>query len=248
MTPIRSGRYEYRYSSLIHLRQRLKLKQREMAKLLDIPANTLSRWENGATKPDAESLAAIYSLAKEHGVTPEFFHRRKPVAKQTKGRSRLIVLWDFQFVPVAWNQLDEILNWVGNQLTKRFGRASYRLLKAFAWESQANETDKLIEAGWRIFEDNEDLIDEIYDHAKSDCGQDPEDTTLVLIAADEAYAELVKELKAQGVRVHLISPPQKCDQPLLDAVGSRRRIPLPEYYSPPIGTRVRNFVSQLIGG
>lgn len=245
MTPAKPGRYEYRHSSLIQVRQALKLKQREMAKLLDIPANTLSRWENGATTPDAESLAAIYSLGREHGVTPEFFHRRKATAKQTKGRSRLIVLWDFQYVEVSSRQLDEIADWVDRELNNRFGRASYRLFKAFAWNNQANTTDELIEKGWRIFEDSEDLFDEVYDHAKSDCGQDPEDTTLVLIALDEEYSELVKELKKQSVRVYLITPPGNYDQSLVEAVGQRRWILLPDTYSAPFGMRARKLVRRV---
>ena len=244
MAPIKPGRYEYRPSSLIHLRQKLNLKQKEMAKLLDIPPNTLSRWENGASTPDAESLAAIYSLAKDKKVTPEFFHRRKATAKQTKGRSRLIVLWDFQYVAVSSQQLDEIVGWVDSQLNKRFGSASYRLFKAFAWGHQTNTTDELVEKGWRVFEDNDDLIGEIYDHAKSDCGHDPEDTTVVLIALHEDYAELVAELKKQNVRVYLITPPNNFDESLVDAVGRRRWIPLPDGYSTPLGTQARNLVRQ----
>ncbi len=242
MTPIKPGRYEYRPSSLIQLRQKLKLKQREMAKLLEIPPNTLSRWENGASTPDAKSLAAIYSLAKEKKVTPEFFHRRKATAKQSKGQSRLVVLWDFQYVEVSWNQLDQIADWVQAEISKRFGGASHRLFKAFAWEQHGNATDRLAEKGWRIFEDSEDLKDEIYEHAKSDCGHDPKDTTLVLIARDLEYRELVKELKQQGVRVYVITPPANYDGALVEAGGQKRWIRLPNTYSAPFYMRSRRSI------
>ena len=244
MTPIKTGRYEYRPSSLIQLRQKLKLKQKEMAKLLEIPPNTLSRWENGASTPDAESLAAIYSIAMEKKVKPEFFHRTQATAKQTKGRSRLIVLWDFQYVAVSSQQLDEIVDWVDGQLNKRFGRASYRLFKAFAWGHQSSTTDELAEKGWRVFEDNQDLIGDIHVQAKSDCGHDPEDTTVVLIALHEEYAGLVAELKKQNVRVYLITPPNNYDESLVNVVGRRRWIPLPNNYSTPLGTQARNLVRQ----
>lgn len=246
MTPIKPGRYEYRPSSLIQLRQKLKLKQREMANLLEIPPNTLSRWENGATKPDAESLAAIYSLAKEKGETPEFFRRRKAIAKKSKSQSRLVVLWDFQYVEVSWHQLDQITDWVQGELNKRFGSASHRLFKAFAWDRHGSTTEQLAQKGWRIFEDNEDLFDDIYDHAKSDCGHDPKDTTLVLIASDEEYAELVADLKKQGVRVYVITPPTIYDRSLVEAVGKRRWIQLPTTYSAPFGMRTRKLVRNMI--
>ena len=246
MTPINPGRYEYRPTSLIQLRQKLKLKQREMAKLLGIPPNTLSRWENGASTPDAKSLAAIYSLAREKEVTPEFFHRRKATPKKSKGQSRLVVLWDFQYVEVSSHQLDEIADWIQGELNKRFGNASHRLFKAFAWDHHSNATDQLAQKGWRIFEDNEDLIDDIYDQAKSDCGHDPKDTTLVLIALDEEYAELVTELKKQGVRVYVITPPNTYDGSLVEAVGKKRWITLPSTYSTPFTMRTRKLVRNII--
>ena len=246
MTPIKPGRYEYRPSYLIQLRQKLKLKQREMAKLLEIPPNTLSRWENGASTPDAKSLAAIYSLAMAKNVTPEFFHRRKATAKQSKSQSRLVVLWDFQYVEVSWHQLDQIADWIQGELNRRFGSTSHRLFKAFAWDQHSSTTERLAQKGWRVFEDNEDLFDDIYDHAKSDCGHDPKDTTLVLIASDEEYAELVTDLKKQGVRVYVITPPTIYDRSLVETVGNKRWITLPTSYSAPIGMRTRKIVRTVI--
>jgi transcriptional regulator with XRE-family HTH domain len=62
MTPINQGLYEFKKESLIELRKTMGVSQSKMAELLGVPANTLSRWETGATVPDASSLAAIYSL------------------------------------------------------------------------------------------------------------------------------------------------------------------------------------------
>ena len=242
MTPIKAGKYEYRPSSLIQLRQKLKLKQKEMAKQLGIPPNTLSRWENGASTPDAESLAAIYSLAMERKVEPEFFHRRKATPRKSANQSHLVVLWDFQYVEVSWNQLDQIESWVKSELNKRFGSASHRLFKAFVWDQRGSTTEGLAQKGWRIFEDDEDLFDDIYDQAKSDCGHDPEDTTLVLIACDEEYAELIAELKQQGVRVYVITPPNTYDGALVKAVDKKQWIQLPDTYSAPFYMRSRRSI------
>lgn len=78
MTPISQGMYEFKNESLIEMRKRMGIAQSKMAELLGIPANTLSRWETGNTVPDASALAAIYSLAKEHGLSdiPQFFSIR----------------------------------------------------------------------------------------------------------------------------------------------------------------------------
>ncbi len=233
MTPIKKGKYEFRPSSLIKLRQDMKLKQKTMAQMLDIPANTLSRWETGSTTPDAEALAAIHSLAKERGATPEFFQRRKLDPKPSKGRSRLIVTWDFQQVGVYGPQLEDMDSFVRSQLNKRFPQASYRLLKAFAWESQSEQTDLLDELGWKVFEDDDKLVHNVFDDAKSDCGQEPEDTTFVLIAKDDVYDELIKELKERRVQVYLMTPPGPNSEVLAAAVPKKRRIVLPEHYSYP---------------
>ena len=73
MTPNKRPIYEFKKESLIEVRQQLGISQGRMAELLGKPANTLSRWETGSTVPDAESLALIYSLARENGVEPPSF-------------------------------------------------------------------------------------------------------------------------------------------------------------------------------
>ena len=70
MVPTKGGRYEYRPASIVTLRKQLGQTQAQMAKQLGIPPNTLSRWETGTTTPDAESLAALYSLGTAQGAVP----------------------------------------------------------------------------------------------------------------------------------------------------------------------------------
>jgi transcriptional regulator with XRE-family HTH domain len=79
MNPINDGMYEFNKEALIEIRKLMSVSQGKMAELLGVPPNTLSRWETGVTVPDGVALAAIYSIAKEHGVTnpPPFFAIRK---------------------------------------------------------------------------------------------------------------------------------------------------------------------------
>ena len=228
MAPVKKGKFEYRPESLVELRHQMGLKQTKMADLLGIPANTLSRWETGATTPDAESLAAVHSVAMERGTTPEFFQRRRRTPKPSKGRSRLLVMWNYQSVSTMSNRVRDLATWVREHLDDRFPHASHQWFKAFGRTYQAAETDELSSLGWRIWEDDEDLDDEITAQAKSDCGQEPEDTILVLITWDGEYESLIADLHSQGVLVYLLTPSQGYSQHLVDAVGEQRWLQFPQ--------------------
>ena len=232
MAPIKAGKYAYRPESLVELRKRLELKQAKMAGLLEISANTLSRWETGATTPDAESLAAIHSIAMEQGIVPEFFQRRRPAPKPSKEKSRLLVMWNFQSVSTQPNQVQDLVTWIRSELDDRFAPPSYQWFKAFAWKNQAAATDELLSLGWRIWEDDEDLGDEIIAQAMSDCGQEPEDTVLVLIAKDGEYGKLIADLHSKGVLVYLITPSHSYSQNLVNAVGEQQWIQFPPWLGP----------------
>ena len=219
MTPGTSDRYEYRHQSLVELRAELKLKQSKMAELLGVPANTLSRWETGATKPDAESLAKFYSVAMERGITPEFFRRRRPQPRATKERTRLLVMWDFQSSGVGAKGVPSLVSRVKARLDKRFPTASHRLFKAFAGQNQTAATDELMKSGWRVWDDDGDMDRELIAQAKSDCGHEPNDTTLVLIAKGGGYAGLISDLQKQGAQVYLLAPDDNPSKRLVKSVG-----------------------------
>src|SRR5512136_1579172 len=89
MTPTKEGTYEFDRESLTEIRKRMGVSQSKMADLLGVPANTLSRWETGVTVPDGTSLAAVYSVAKEHGIDPPSFivMRRNPIALKISSKS-----------------------------------------------------------------------------------------------------------------------------------------------------------------
>ena len=227
MAPIKAGKYEYRPETLAGLRQQLALKQAKMAEFLGIPANTLSRWETGATTPDAEALASIYSLALERGVTPNFFKTEKTQSKPSAGRATLLAMWDFQNVGIATHQVESVNSTILVEIHKRFPGASHRLFKAFANPHQSSATDALQALGWRVWEDDEDLDEEIVAQAKSDCGHDPKDTVLVLITQDGDYLDLIRELRGHGVEVHLYTRQQGFNQSLVQMVPKGHWMKLP---------------------
>jgi transcriptional regulator with XRE-family HTH domain len=70
---IKQGLYEFKKESLIEIRKVMEISQSKMAELLGVDEHTVSRWEAGVTVPDITSLAAIYSLARGHGIDPPFF-------------------------------------------------------------------------------------------------------------------------------------------------------------------------------
>ncbi len=196
-------RYEFRAHSLVDLRAELNLKQKQMAALIGVPQNTLSRWETGATAPDALSLAKIYGIAQERGKAVEFFVRRRPMAKKTNKRTRLLVFWDFQNVGAATNKVKDVNEKIRSALQARFGGASFQIFKAFGGLNQSKATDVLDELDWRVWEDDIDMDEELISQARSDGGQEPEETILVLIAKDGGYAEVIGDLREQGVDVYL---------------------------------------------
>ncbi len=219
MTPVKAGRFEYDPDSIISLRKQMKLSQAATAKRLGVSVNTLSRWETGATIPDANSLAALFSLGAQHGTPPTFFRRRPSTAKPSKGRSRLIVVWDFQNVALHPGQVADGDRRIRAELERRFAGASERLFKAFASPNQDAASELLNERGWRVFEDEDDIDADLASQAKSDCGQEPADTELVLIATDGGYAELVVELRERRVSVHLLCVGKPVSTRLRRAVG-----------------------------
>ena len=227
MAPARPGKYQFRPDSIVRLRKRMNLTQTKMAELIGVPVNTLSRWETGATTPDADSLAAIYSVAMGNDITPSFFQRRKPARTSNKNRDRVIVIWDFQNYAASALQVPHIDSSIRWEIRRPLKSASFQLFEAFASPNQADATSGLAELGWRVFEDDHDLDEDIVEQAKSDCRQDPSHTTLALISNDGDYVELIQDLSDLGVDVYLFTSLFGYNQRLVAAVGKKRWKRLP---------------------
>ena len=229
MAPVKPGRFKFDPGSIAQVRQhRLGLSQKKLAALLGVPANTLSRWENGATTPDADSLAAIYSVAAQHGMSAQFFRRRGKRAKAAKSRTRLLVFWDFQTLRTSASHVRKADEAIRQELGARFPAVSDSSFKAFSYPSDSQATDGLMELGWGVWEDTEDLSDDIISQGKSDCGHEPENTILVLLTdpSEDDFVNLMGELRSKGVDVYLMSSEATERTALVKAAGDKRWIKL----------------------
>ena len=139
-------------------------------------------------------------------------------------------MWDFQNIGIATQQVESVNSTIRSEINKRFAGASHRLFKAFASLDQSSATDSLQNLGWRVWEDDEDLDEEIVAQAKSDCGHDPEDTVLVLITQDGDYLDLIRELRRDGVEVHLYTRQQGFNRSLVQMVPEGHWMKLPISY------------------
>ena len=233
MAPVKPGAYLFRKESITELRQRLGLSQAAMAARIGVPKNTVSRWETGETTPDAQSLAAIYSLGMEVGVMATFF---APVKQKAPVRDAALVYWD---VPTNYglHGIEPQSASIMAEVTKRMPRDARLLFKAFVGRNYSSQATKLEDLGWRVWESATwtgfaDWSEEIYDQALSDAGQDPAGSVVFLVTADVRHVELIQELRERGVRVYLVALgemgilPPVINTRLIEAVGRRRCIEL----------------------
>ena len=246
--------FEDRYSSyaLREVREHLGWSQAQLAKRMNLPTNTVSRWERGETSPDANSLAAIYSIATGAGLEPVFFRKGSDMVSSTKRRqypqkplngrrvlnrqrTRLAMMWDFQNVPLdpdeafdAWFYMDKFLD--------------------IAFPS-VDEWDLKVYASWQHNEAVKDLryldVSQVSYNADSQIEQDvrsfcnlrdsgiwwgqaqdhdPKDTVLILVSQDGDFSDLLHEADQVGVDVCLWAPPG-CDTEMLGAVRKDHIIP-----------------------
>lgn len=223
MTPAKQGAYWFRKESIAEMRQTLGLSQSAMAAMLDLPKNTVSRWERGETTPDAESLAAIYSLGMEKGVAPNFF---VPVKQKAADQEAALVYWDMQtLVPASVAAVDSLDSVIRAAVKQRAQPAGRSLFKAFSHAVHSAMTDRMEELGWRVWEDDVDWTQDIRHHVLSDAGHNPERSVVFLITMDKDYVELVGQLRSEKARVHLFALPSAPPE-LIAAVGRRRWIEL----------------------
>lgn len=247
--PVRPGSFEYRFSpdALKQARDRLGLSQAKLAARLDLPVNTISRWERGETTPDAHSLAAIYSIAKERGLEPEFFKkgvgmatatRKKPLQPLNgrivlnRQRTRLVLAWDFQNVALEAGEAFDEWFYMDKFLDIAFPSVDKWELRAYAsWQhNEAVKNLRYVKLEQTYFDADAQISREV----RNLCGVqqsywsqpsiDPKDTVLVLVSKDGDFADLLNEVRQAGVDVYLWSPPG-CSRDLQDAVKRDNIIP-----------------------
>ena len=172
-----------------------------MAAKLEIPKNTISRWETGRTTPDAHSLAAIYSLGMEVGMVTEFF---------TPTKQRALVYWDIPPI-LPWG-VEQIEASIRAAVREHMPGATNTLLKGFSSSSNSAANQRLESLRWRVWEDDTllgtpDWYSEVRDQALSDSGHDPEATVVFLVTKDRKYMPLIEDLRERNVRVCVIALP-----------------------------------------
>jgi len=195
------GVYRFDPVTIVEVRQRLRLSQTDLAQLLGIPSNTLSRWETGKTTPDANSLASIYTVAQNGGLNVNFFSYSVPGR-----RNRLVIALDFQNVALASKSVAEMDRWLMSQLQSISPQCEFELFKAFCRPDQAAAIEELRKLKWKTRVKDENIDSVLVQECKNDCGQNPDDTTLVLCSKDGDFSGLVEEMRTWGVRVLVIGP------------------------------------------
>ena len=223
MVPVTQGDYRFRKESLVEVRRHLGLSQARMAARLGIPPNTLSRWEMGVTTPDANKLAAVYSLAMENNFMPTIF---APVTQKATVRNTSLVYWDAQSVATWLRPIEELAELIASEVVQRVPQGKRPLFKVFLQTSQSSHTTTLESLGWRAWEDECDWYEEIWSQALSDSGHDPAASVVFLVTADPDYSDLIRRLRERGVHVYVFAP-QQVDERLAEVVGKRRLILLP---------------------
>lgn len=252
--PVIPNDFEYRFSpsALKEVRENLGLSQAQTAKRLNLPVNTVSRWERGETSPDANSLAAIYSIATGAGFEPVFFRkggamssstrRRQAPEKPLNGRrvlnrqrTRLALMWDFQNVPLDPDDAFDAWFYMEKFLDIAFPSVDEWELKAYAsW--QHNEAVKdlryldMCQIGYDADTRMEQDIRHFCSLPRSSTWRsasqrpDPRDTVLILVSKDGDFADLLYEADQAGVDVYLWAP-SGCSQDLIEAMRRDHIIP-----------------------
>ena len=253
--PVIPGDFEYRFSAsaLREVREHLGWSQAQMAKRLNLPTNTVSRWERGETSPDANSLAAIYSIATGAGLEPVFFRRGGDMVSSTKRRqdpqkplngrkvlnrqrTRLAMMWDFHNVPLdpaeafdAWFYMDKFLEIA-------FPGVDEWNLKVYAsrQHNDAVKSLRYLDVSQVTYNADSQIAQDIRRFCNLPSpgglwrgqpqGHDPKDTVLVLVSKDGDFADLLHEADQAGIDVYLWAP-VACSTDLLGAVRKDHIIP-----------------------
>ena len=206
LAPIRPSEYTHTFSqkTLSDLRQKLCLTQAELAALLDVPVNTLSRWETGKTTPDAHALAALYSTAAERGVTPQFFIRRKDPMTARRYRTKRVVMWDFQNLDLKAEDVVDEWNWMHRYLDLIHPKTrSSQVLRAYTSTTQWQAAQALQQTGFEVFQGYFDADSQIEADSIELCAKNPHKTAFILVSNDGDYGPLLRELRENGVEVYI---------------------------------------------
>ena len=206
MVSIREGHFDYQFKkeTMVSVRKKMGLSQAKLADQLGVPVNTVSRWETGTNTPDAHALAAIYSLAKSQGMSPQFFVRRPDAKAVQKQRTKLVVAWDFQNRALKAEDVRDEWEYMWKYIGLLFPVArSSRLLVTYVTPNQWEARDQLEQLGFRVEESYFDADSQLIQDSLTECEKRPKKTVFILATNDGNYAEFLRELRDIGVDVYL---------------------------------------------
>ena len=248
MAPVKPEDFDFVFQPdrLKTLRESLNLTQADMAALLNMPVNTVSRWERGSNLPDANSLAAIYSIAQEQGITPEFFVKRPSLSNSRGERETLVFHWDFQnlgldsrYIEGEWYYMERYMRMlfpasdesVRIAYTPGFGGVQMNLnnIGFRVSHSIQNADSQIVSEGRRIFglsETSGYLYLDSSGSSRLEYEESfyPEHSTYTLISNDGDYSDYLAELQQAGVETFVWGTDQ-CSRRLWTAVGDDHFIP-----------------------
>ncbi len=244
MVPIRSELYDYSFdrTAITEIRAKLALSQANLADLLDVPVNTVSRWETGATTPDADTLAAIYSIARQRDLSPEFFMRRSAMDQRVKQRSRLVLAWDFQNLALSVDDIEDEWEYMKDYMALIFpATRARRVLRtygpqpAFTYLTALGSPTPTIKGtfealGFQVFEGYFNADSQLVIDSLQDCSVEPHNTIFILVTKDGDYAELLRNLTRMGVDAYVWSKTDEIGERLRDCVEGEHFIPWDKPY------------------
>ena len=240
MAPIRPQDHAFVFESsvLVELRSKLGLNQAGLAELLDVPVNTLSRWERGSNVPDANALAALFSVAVERGITPEFFKERRSAIMNNRDKDAIFIQWDYQNASISHDDVRVFSSDLWDYTRMMFRGVG--MARAVAYVSQVSQdvdsalTRKGFEITHSFYNSDRELIGEGEAYFGLSPGNDrhsidPSRAVYVLISNDGGYAEYLGRLKNAGIEVFVCGT-TGCSERLIKTVGHDRFIPFQRPY------------------
>ena len=233
MPPVRPDLFDFEFDPIAirSIRNRLQLSQAALADWLDIPVNTISRWETGATTPDAKALAALWSIASLRDIEPEFFKRRKE--SEVNNRTDLLVLWEYPHDKLQWDDIGEDWQYVKNYAGIRFPNAAPGIQGIIYSNPRDHYLDfelrdltvqhprqRLAMEGLEIKEDIWGSSITFLNDALTAYSENPHNTILIVGSNNPNRVPLIQELIDAEVDVYIMPTTDDCPEDLLDAVQS----------------------------
>ena len=220
MPPISPDHFDFAFNpkTLESVRKQLGLTQAAVAEILDVPVNTVSRWETGATSPDAKALAAMYSIAMERGVTPQFFERRSTIHQTKRQNDQLLLAWDFQNRGLEAGEIEEGWTYMREYLKLRFPASSANMnLWAYTSTHQYGAVNQLQRLNFRvgsaIFNADAQIVEDVI----RSCEERSSGMIAILVTDDGNFSELVRILRSMDVEVYVWGT-DECSQNLKKAL------------------------------